>query len=212
MVTLKENSPQLTHEGQFTSHGVYHPAVKCLLFLFITQLKVYIYICIFLYLISLFSFSLSFFQKDLPLPRKNSRWVLASLTPPSFLPPPSVFSLLSGESSRRKTVTPGEAAERDLCVLFGKLWGCSRGACGVDCVWTRRRSAGGMLGVCRSLIKARQELWTLSMVLKDILPFPVAQWPSLYLPSSSHCLVINLSLLHYLHLYLVGSSLPTLLF
>lgn len=178
---------------------------------------------IFLYLISLFFlFSLSFFQKDLPLPRKNSRWVLPSFIPLFF--PPSVFPLLSGERlgpSMKKNnhtewscictfinkVSPPEPISRlagflgwawfALCVW--KLWGCFSGACGVECVlleWRRRRSAGESVGV---RLRPAGSSGCCPWSWKPFLPFPVTRSLALYLPlSSSHCSVINLFLLCFL--------------
>lgn len=119
------------------------------------------------------SFSLSFFQKDLPLPRKNSRWVL-----PPFIPLSPPCSLGTHRVPPwRKTITPGEAAEHDVVLTAMRmlLW------CGEClCDW----GGGRLLGVCVSLIKASQELWRLSMVLKAILPVPATPLLFLYLPSS----------------------------
>lgn len=141
-----------------------------------------VYIGIFLDLISLFfSVSLSFFQKDLPLPRKSSRWVFFSFIPPSL----HLFPALWGETGSLREENTERCcrawfaccALKALRMLEWCLWR-------VVFMWMRRRSAAGMLGVCRSLIKASRELWMLSMVLKATAPFAVAQLLALYLPSS----------------------------
>ena len=134
-----------------------------------------------------FFFSLSFFQKDLPLPRKNSRWVLSPFIPPSLY---FLLALLGetgsfhDENQSHREMLPTVI----LHIVFRKLRGGLSGACGVECVafmWRGGGRAGGMLGVCWCLIKASRELWMLSMVLKAILPFPVAQSLAPYLPFSS---------------------------
>lgn len=116
-------------------------------------------------------FSLSFFQKDLPLPRKSSRWVLLSFSPPFLHLFPALWgetlSLHEEKQSHRETqpsmicMPCFERSEDTWMVLV--VWS-------VVVMWMRRRSAAGMLGVCQSLIKAGWELWMLSMVLKATVP------------------------------------------
>lgn len=97
--------------------------------------------------LSFFSFSLSFFQKDLPLPRKNSRWVLSPFIPPSLLLSPSLCFLLAllGETG---SLHDEKQSHREMLptvilhIVFRKLWGGLSGARGVECaafMWTGGR-------------------------------------------------------------------------
>lgn len=141
--------------------------------------------------LSFFSFSLSFFQKDLPLPRKNSRWVLSPFIPPTLLLSPSLCFLLAllGETG---SLHDEKQSHREMLptvilhIVFRKLWGGLSGARGVECAAFKRTGGEEVVqeGCCRCLNKASRELWMLSMVLKAILPFPVAQSLAPYLPFS----------------------------
>ena len=88
-----------------------------------------------------FFFSLSFFQKDLPLPRKNSRWVLSPFIPPSLY---FLLALLGetgsfhDENQSHREMLPTVI----LHIVFRKLRGGLSGACGVECVAFMWRGGG----------------------------------------------------------------------
>lgn len=147
-------------------------------------MKVYIWFFFFLSLISLVSSCLSFFQKDLPLPRKSSRWVLLRSLPPSLclgspgrrLVPPQKKNASRWETLPRIIHMLCFESSEDAWVMLA--------AWRLVFMWRRRRLAAGLLGVCRSLIKASQECWMLSKVLKGTATSAFVLWLAFYLPSS----------------------------
>lgn len=199
MVTLKGNSTDFTYKGQFTYHGVYYPACYYVSCFSRRALSSLLMACFSILLIgkctfeffctwSLFFLFLCLSSRRIChcLARTAGECYLRSSLPPCLC----LISALWGETASlcEEKQSRQEKLLSLICTLcFESSEDALSGACGEECVvlvWMRGRSTGGMLGVCRSLIKASRELWRLSMVLKAILPFPVAQLLALHLPSS----------------------------
>lgn len=115
---------------------------------------------------------------------------LRSFLPPSFSPPPSVFSWLSWERPA-PSMTKNSRTERccrpwfcTLCLESSEEAWVVLVVLSVQPLSERGGEEVVQEGCCRCLIKASRELWMLSMVLKAILPFPVAQSLAPYLPFS----------------------------
>lgn len=122
-------------------------------------------------------FSLCFYQKDLPLPRKNSRWVLPLFNPsfllsiPLSLPPihslgkaqcsswtkkqsyQAAVHLVYQSLSSRAYMRLGSSLGSQACFSHSvwKLWGCFSSAQGVECgflVWKRRMRSPEVMLEC----------------------------------------------------------------